>query len=190
MAKKWKERLILPAFLLLLLVFGLLMLIQYRQAPAPVAEPAPTATLPPREVLLYFMTDSGRHLAEERRQLPGCADERSCLLDTVAALLKGPRDAELQPLFSLQTTVRQVTVEGTTALVDLSRAAQQEHPGGSMTELLSMVGLADTVVANTPGLRDVRLLIDGQPVQTLKGHIDLRHPIPADFNRVRGDARP
>ena len=104
MAKKWKERLILPAFLLLLLVFGLLMLIQHRQAPAPVAEPAPAATLPPREVLLYFIAANGSHLAEERRQLPGCAEERSCLLDTVAALLKGPREAELQPLFSLQTT--------------------------------------------------------------------------------------
>lgn len=190
MTKKWKERLILPAFLLILLVFGLLAVLQHRQqAPEaqPTAEPAP---LPRREVVLYFIAADGRQLSAERRDLPGCADERLCLTETVTALLQGPRTAELLPLFSPQAALRSVAVEGATAQIDLSRAAQQEHPGGSRSELLSLVGLANTVVANAPGLRDVRLLIEGQAVQTLKGHLDLRQPLPADFSRVRGDLRP
>lgn len=192
MAKKWKERLILPAFLLILLVFGLLVLRHPGQeAPAPVAKPASApASLPRREVVLYFMTADGRQLAAERRELAGCDDERRCLVETVTALLQGPRDPGLLPLFSPRTTVRGASVEGATALVDLSRAAQQEHPGGSMTELLTMTGLANSVVANAPGLREVRLLVEGQPVPTLKGHVDLRQPLPADFDRVRGDSRP
>lgn len=187
MAKRWKVRLVVPVLLLILLAFGLLAIQQHR-AVEPVA--APPAALPAREVTLYFVAADGRDLVAERRTLPGCVDERRCLSETVAALLQGPQGRAALPLFPAAAQVRAVTVEGGTALVDLTAAARQEHPGGSLSELLSVLGLANTVAANAAGVRDVRLLIDGQPVPTLKGHVDLRQPVPADFGRVRDGARP
>jgi len=190
MRTKWKEKLVLPAFLLVLLVFGLLLVRQYRVSTPP--EPIPAApvaeALPRREVTLYFSSADGRQLVAEARQIDGCRDDASCLSATVAALLHGPL-GELQPLFPDHAVVHTVTVEGGTASVDLSREALAEHPGGSMAELLSVVGLADTLAANFPYVRAVRLLIDGAPIETLKGHVDLRQPVQADFSLVRNAPR-
>ena len=55
-------------------------------------------------------------------------------------------------------------------------------PGGSLPELLTIYGLADTIAENFPHLRQVRILVEGEPVATLKGHVDLREAVKADFS--------
>ena len=45
--------------------------------------------------------------------------------------------------------------------------------------------LADTLASNYPHIRQVRILIEGAEVESLKGHVDLRRPVPADFSLVR-----
>jgi hypothetical protein len=50
---------------------------------------------------------------------------------------------------------------------------------------LTAYGLANTLVVNFPHIRQVRLLVEGRPLETLKGHVDLREPLPADFSLAR-----
>jgi len=54
-----------------------------------------------------------------------------------------------------------------------------------MSELLTVQALANTLAANFPHIRQIRILIEGEPVQTLKGHVDLRGPIAAEFSPAR-----
>ena len=63
------------------------------------------------------------------------------------------------------------------AYVDLSREASAAHPGGSLNELLTVYTIVNAVTANLPAVTAVQLLIDGKPVETLAGHVDLRRPL-------------
>jgi len=183
MKKPWDNRLIVVAFFACLLIFGALLARQLRQPALPAGVSGGEA-LPRHDIVLYFGSDDGRQLVAETRQVDGCGAESECLHQVVAALLGGPLDAST-PLFPAAAVVRGVTLQEGTAVVDLSREAVDEHPGGSLSELLSLVGLANTMASNFPQVRGVSLLIEGQPVETLKGHLDLRRPIAADFALVR-----
>jgi hypothetical protein len=50
--------------------------------------------------------------------------------------------------------------------------------------LLTVYALADTVAVNFPHLRQLRILIEGGAVETLKGHVDLRQPLAPDFSLI------
>jgi hypothetical protein len=178
----YRDRLVLCAFLLILVVFGALVARKYYSAtaPPPLPSDAPREPGQMREVLLYFGAPDGRRLVTEARQIEGCLDEGECLRETVQALVDGPV-GELLPVFPSHAVVLGVTVEGGTASVDFSRDLADAHPGGSLSELLTVVGLANTLAANFPHIRQVRILLEGAPVETLKGHVDLRQPVPADF---------
>jgi hypothetical protein len=55
--------------------------------------------------------------------------------------------------------------------------------------LLTVYGVANTLAVNFPHLRQVRFLVAGQDVETLRGHVDLRAPVPADFRYGRPPLR-
>jgi len=50
--------------------------------------------------------------------------------------------------------------------------------------LLTVYALANTVAVNFPHLRQLRILVEGAAVETLKGHVDLRQPLVPDFSLV------
>ncbi len=59
------------------------------------------------------------------------------------------------------------------------------HPGGSISELFTVYGLANTLAVNFPHVRQVRILIEGEAVESLKGHVGLRDAVKADFRYSR-----
>lgn len=175
------RRLIIWAFVLVLLVFGGLLARKFLIAPVP-APPA-EAQRQLRTVTLYFAAADGTGLVAEAREIADCLDEANCLNATVQALLNGPI-GDLAPVFPPQATLRGITVNGSELQVDFSRALIDAHPGGSWGELLTVYALADTVAVNFPHLRQVRILVEGAAVETLKGHVDLRQPVNPDFTLV------
>jgi len=183
-----RDRLVLVAFLLILLAFGLLLARKYllstpsAPVPAPVAGPVEPRQL--REVVLYFASPEGAYLVAEGRQIEDCLEESDCLRATVQALVDGPV-GDLLAVFPAHAQLRDVRQEEGTATVDFSRELLSGHPGGSLSELLTVYSLADTLAESFPHIRQVRILVDGEPVDTLKGHVDLRQPVTADFTFTR-----
>jgi hypothetical protein len=55
-------------------------------------------------------------------------------------------------------------------------------------ELLTVYALVNAVVANLPTVQRVQLLVNGQEVDTLAGHVDLRRPLAGNQSLVREDA--
>jgi len=178
-------RLLLLALLLLLIVFGGLVWRARQAPPPPTPQPVPERPVESREVILYFGAPDATHLEAEQRELDRCGEEQQCLEAIVRALVDGPR-AGLVPLLPPGTMLRRLTTdEDGLATLDFSRELMTGHPGGSMSELLTVYALADTLAANFPYIRQIRILIEGEPVETLKGHVDLRHPVSADFAYTR-----
>jgi hypothetical protein len=62
------------------------------------------------------------------------------------------------------------------AFLDLSKELVSNHPGGSSAEELTVFSLSQTLVANFPAIKTVRILVEGREIQTLAGHLDLTVP--------------
>jgi hypothetical protein len=60
-----------------------------------------------------------------------------------------------------------------TAIADFSEALASEYPSGIMSERLAVDSIAQTLGSNVPNLRRLKILIHGQEVETLAGHVDL-----------------
>lgn len=182
---------LLPWLLLVLILFAVGLVIgtlRTTEKPDRVSPTAPASLQSFRTINLYFASLDGRSLGAEARQINDCQDEVDCLRDTVQALIDGPQQG-LTPILPSQTRLLNITVEDALVQVDFSRELIAAHPGGTQSELLTVYGLADTLAANFPHLRQVRILVEGVPADTLKGHIDLRQPIYPDFSFVEeGDA--
>jgi hypothetical protein len=90
-----------------------------------------------------------------------------------------PEDARLRAVFVLP---------GGVVVADLSSAARQG--GGADTEMARVYGIVDTVVINFPEVRAVKILVEGQEVETLMGHVDLRRPLPPEMRILTPGLRP
>jgi hypothetical protein len=56
--------------------------------------------------------------------------------------------------------------------------------GGSAEEIYTVYAIVNSVALNIPEIRRVGILVEGQPVETLNGHLDLRHPLPPNLSIV------
>jgi len=176
-----RDHWVIWAFLLVLAVFGgwLIRHFVVTLAPPPPAEVQRQL----RTVTLYFAEPDGAGLVAEGREIADCLEEEACLKATLQALLDGPV-GNLSPVFPGQTVLRGILVVGGEVQVDFERTLVDGHPGGSWGELLTVHALTNTVAANFPHLRQVRILIEGAAVETLKGHVDLSQPLAPDFSLV------
>ena len=104
----------------------------------------------------------------------GTAEQARAIIEAQLAPVEGP----LLSAVPAGTTLRAifVTPQGQ-AYLDLSGDVAKAHPGGSLNELLTVYTLVDALTVNLPAISGVQLLIDGQEVDTLAGHIDLGRPL-------------
>jgi spore germination protein GerM len=82
----------------------------------------------------------------------------------VAAQRTLPPDAAILGLYILP--------DGT-AIVDFSDELASETPSGILSERLAVESIARTLEGNVAGLRRLKILVEGQEVETLAGHLDL-----------------
>jgi hypothetical protein len=89
-----------------------------------------------------------------------------------------PADTRLRNVF--------VTDHGD-AFVDLSGDVVAKHTGGSLDELFTVYTIVNALTVNLPAVQRVQILVDGKEVDTLAGHVDLRHPLAKSLEWVIHD---
>jgi Sporulation and spore germination len=67
---------------------------------------------------------------------------------------------------------------GELAVINLRGSFVDKHPSGVTVETLTLDSILGTLHANFPEITQVRFLVDGQPHDTLAGHIDLTRVYP------------
>lgn len=126
---------------------------------------------------LFYVAEDGLHLTGVDADVPygaSPADQARALIE--AQLLPAP--APLAQAIAEGTKVRQIFVtEDGTAFIDLSKEAVSNHRGGSLDELFAVYAIVNAITVNLPAIKAVQILIEGQEVDTLAGHVDLRHPL-------------
>ncbi len=137
-------------------------------------------TLAEREVTLYFAEPQGRYLARETATISGCEDDRDCVRALLEQLINGPRGDNVRVL-PAATRIEGVELENDLVRINFSRHLVDHHPGGSMTELLTIYSLINSLSESFPYLRQMQILVGGEIRQTLKGHVRIDHPVYVDY---------
>lgn len=123
------------------------------------------------QVRLYVLARSGRNLATDDQEIPLEASLQRQASQVVRLLLRRsasfPRGVELREVF--------ITSQGI-AYVDFSRELVKNHPGGSSAEELTVYSLSNTLIANFPAIKMVKILVEGREIPSLAGHLDLTIP--------------
>jgi len=88
-------------------------------------------------------------------------------------LLAGPVDAELRTLPPDAVLLAFYMLQDGTAIADFSEALATTTPSGIESEQMAVDSITRTLEANVPQVRWLKILIHGQEVDTLAGHLDL-----------------
>jgi spore germination protein GerM len=133
---------------------------------------------------LYYVAENGLHLTAVDADVPYGATPAEQARALLEAQLQ-PAPAPLAQAIAEGTKVRQIFVaDNGTAFVDLSKEAVTNHRGGSLDELFAVYAIVNAVTVNLPAVKGVQILVDGQEVDTLAGHVDLRHPLSRNMEWV------
>jgi hypothetical protein len=127
-----------------------------------------------RTIRLYFESPQMMLAAETRDvQLP--ENPAGALPDVMRELVKGSANQSVPRPLPPDTIVRGAyLLPDGVAFVDLGGETLTQGWGtGSHEELIAVYSVVQTVVANFPQARRVRLLINGEPAETLAGHVAL-----------------
>jgi hypothetical protein len=140
------------------------------EAPAP-SQPGEVVSRP-RTVTLYFESPELK-LAPEQRTLSLPEDDWAAAPLILTELVHGSANSSIPSLFPPDTEVKAVYfLPGGAAVVDLGGATlAQGWNTGSHGELMAVYSVVQTMVSNFEGLEKVRVLVDGQPMATLGGHV-------------------
>jgi spore germination protein GerM len=167
-----------------------------RPAPSAVAPTTPTApatasTQAPaaRKITatLFYVSTDGHLLTGATRDVPfadGVALQARAIIEAQLA----PPAAPLVSAIPAETKLHDVFVtERGDAFVDLSSEVSTRHNGGSLDEILTIYTIVDALTVNLPAITRVQILVDGKEVETLAGHVDLRHPLAKSLQWVAHD---
>lgn len=166
---------------------GLQRLVDVDPEPTPTAgtEPPPAPATAFIEATIFHGSSDGQSLVGVRREVP-LADDVVAQGREILRYQLAPAPSPHVSLVPEGTTLRAfyVTDRGE-AFVDLSHEIATGHPGGSMTELLTVYAIVNAITVNLPAVQRVQILVDGREVETIAGHVDVRRPLSADTSLVR-----
>jgi spore germination protein GerM len=134
---------------------------------------------------LYFVSEDGLALVGVQREVPfgeTVLDQARQIVISQLAVAPDPLVSAIPP----GTTLRALFLtERGDAFVDLSADARTRHTGGALDELFTVYTIVNALTTNLPAVTRVQILIEGKEVDTLAGHVDLRHPLQKNLKWVK-----
>jgi len=151
---------------------------------APAGTPA---AAPERKITttLYYIAEDGMSLVGVQREVAfgdAVIDQARYILEAQL----GPAPAPQASAIPQGTALRGLyfTDRGD-AFVDLSNDARTKHTGGAIDELFTVYAIVNALTVNLPAVKRVQILLDGREVDTLAGHVDLRHPLQKNLQWIK-----
>lgn len=129
-----------------------------------------------RPLVVYYASRDADRLVGERYwvEAGGSTPGRA-----VELLLKGPASPALVSPLPRGTRVLEVQVRGGEAWVNFSEDILRLHEGGTAGEVMTVYALVNTLT-ELEGIHRVGILVEGRPVESLVGHLDLAEPLARD----------
>ncbi len=106
-------------------------------------------------------------------ELPLSSDPVLRAKQVLNTLLAGPVDMDLRTLPPDTVLLAFYLLPDGTAVADFSEALATETPSGIQSEQMAVDSITRTLEADVPKVERLKILIHGQEVETLAGHLDL-----------------
>jgi spore germination protein GerM len=185
---KKKKRTGRTLFVLILIGFGLFALIHFRQEILEALKPRVEKRVLPkemREITLYFSDGEGEYLIGENRKIVKKKQVGEEAKETIIELIHGPK-GRLIPTLPTRTRLLTLQIDDTgVAKVNFSPALSNDHPGGSSAEMMTVYSIVNSLAVNFSQIKRVQILIDGKPIETLRGHLSLRKPVSPKLDLIQ-----
>ena len=138
-----------------------------------------------RPVTLFFEGPQ-MLLVRETRNVALPQNPAGALAIVARELIKGSANAGVPPIFPRDTVVRSTfLLPDGTAFVNLGGNTLSQGWGtGSHEELMAVYSVVQTVTANFPDAKRVRILVNDAPAETLAGHVNLSRALLPSPNYV------
>jgi len=145
------------------------------QARRDLTQPVPTnpADVKIKARLFWASGNNDGTLAESTVELPLSSEPVLRAKQVLNTLLAGPVDVELRTLPPDAVLLSFYLLPDGTGVADFSEALATAIPSGIQSEQLAVDSITQTLAANVPQVQRLKILIHGQEVETLAGHIDL-----------------
>lgn len=126
-----------------------------------------------KTTLFWASSSEDGSLTPTTAELPLSNDAVLRAKQVLNTLLAGPVDAELRTLPPDAVLLEFYLLPDGTAVADFSEALATAIPSGIQSEQLAADSIARTLEANVPQVQRLKILIHGQEMETLAGHLDL-----------------
>ncbi len=138
----------------------------------------PQATPPSQNVNLFLLESDTFKLVPVKVDLRLFPGDIKRLKQIVTALIEAVPPRFRNPI-PRGTLVHEVYIDNQgTAYLDFSQHLSEGHIGGTHAEFLTVTAILKTVFDAFPAdIKQVQFLIDGNPVETLAGHVNLSQPL-------------
>jgi len=139
-----------------------------------VAPPITTPTDVTSTASIFWASETApEQLAPVQAQIALSSDPAMRGKQVIQALIASPPSPAQRTLPADVTLLAFYVVPDGTAIADFSDALSAETPSGILSEELTVNSIAQTLAANVPSLRRLKILMHGQEVEALAGHVDL-----------------
>lgn len=149
---------------------------------APAAAPAAARKI---TATLYYISEDGLSLVGVSREVPfgeAAAEQARHIVEAQLAAAPAPLASPIPSGTALKSLF---IGERGDAFVDVSGDVSAKHTGGALDELFTVYAIVNALTVNLPAITHVQILIDGQEVDTLAGHVDLRHPLQKNLSWIK-----
>lgn len=145
---------------------------------APNTSPSPTTSTPhttptptptSMSLKMFYVADTGTDLRLYREQALVPDDGPPGLAALRYLVAHKPVDPDYSSLWPTTTVIKGITMSGSEATVDLAPVQLQV---GASSEQMAIEQLLWTLTAASPGVKSMRITINGKPVESLAGHVD------------------
>jgi germination protein M len=153
--------------------------VPYEEEEIKEVEPVPIEEMV--EVNLYFSDSQAMYLVPEKRKISQIS---SLARQAVIELIKGPESSDFYPTIPEGTQVNEVYIADDIVYIDLSEEIFKNHPGGSSGELMTVYSIVNTLTG-IPPIKGVQILVEGNEMKSLAGHIDISMPLLRDEDWIK-----
>ncbi|MBQ6842646.1 MAG: GerMN domain-containing protein [Firmicutes bacterium] len=131
---------------------------------------------PLTQVVLYFADSAGNLSAETRHIVKVEGIARA----TIGELIHGPQSKELSPTLPGGVELKDIDISNGICTVDFTAELKDHLNSGSSAEELAVWSIVDTL-CQFDTVSSVKILVEGQELQTLNGNVDISATLaPAD----------